>query len=76
MGNLFSPKVTVPAPPAPTPPPTMPDPFGPASQDAARKAQAAAIGSGGRSSTILSTAASRAAGTVAGGYGSAKLGAS
>ena len=98
MSSIFGkPSVNVvqaaptPAPPAPTPsaPVTMPDLFGPASLQAARKATADAA-AGGRSSTILTTAASRAAlgtiagksgftGTVttppaAGAYGSAKLG--
>lgn len=67
--------VNIPPAPTPTPPPTMPDPFSPASMEAARNAQAAAL-QGGRSSTILTTAASRASGTIAGGaYGGAKLGA-
>lgn len=60
-----------------TPPPTMPDPFGPASAEAAKLA-AAKMSQGGRSSTILSNTASRSAQTFAGGsggvYGSTKLG--
>jgi hypothetical protein len=47
---------TIPPPPAPLPPPPMPDPYNPAALEAA-KAQAALRA--GRSSTILSTAASR-----------------
>ena len=60
-------------PPTPIPPPTMPDPFGPAAREAVRKAQAGMAG--GRSSTILTTAASRAGGTLAGSaFSGTKLG--
>jgi hypothetical protein len=72
---VVQPPPPTPAAPTPTPPPTMPDPFSPASQEAARKQQAQAT-QGGRSSTILTTAGSRASGTIAGGYGGTKLGAS
>jgi hypothetical protein len=55
----------------------MPDPFGPASAEAAKLA-AAKMSQGGRSSTILSNTASRSSQTFAGGsggvYGSTKLG--
>lgn len=59
---------------APTPPPpqTMPDPMSPATLEARRKAMQDANASG-RSSTILTTAASRANNTLAGG-GTTKLG--
>jgi hypothetical protein len=43
----------------------MPDPFGPAQLEARRKAMATAQ-QGGRNSTILTTQASRAGGTLAG----------
>jgi hypothetical protein len=68
------------APTAPTPiaPPTMADPFSPATLEAQRKIQNAAL-QGGRTSTILTTRASRATGNSGGtiaGAGAAKLGAS
>jgi hypothetical protein len=62
MTNLFK---SPPPAPAPIPPPTMPDPFGPAQLEARRKAMATAQ-QGGRNSTILTTQASRAGGTLAG----------
>jgi hypothetical protein len=49
MGNLFSPKAAEPKPVA-----TMPDPDGPAAQEARRRKQAEIMGRAGRSSTILS----------------------
>jgi hypothetical protein len=55
---------TIPPPPAPLPPPPMPDPYNPAALEAA-KAQAALRA--GRSSTILSTAASRSGQAAASG---------
>lgn len=61
--------------PTPTPPPTMPDPFDPAGLAAQQKAREAAMNAAGRSSTILTTAASRAPQTIAGAVGSSKLGA-
>lgn len=76
MSGLFkSPApAAAPAPPTPAPPPTMPDPFAPAALEARRLQMQRAAGSAGRSSTILSTAASR--GTLAaGGAGASKLGA-
>ena len=59
--------------PLPPPPQTMPDPMSPATMEARRKAIQDA-NAGGRSSTILTTAASRAGGTIAGGAGATKLG--
>jgi len=47
-----------------TPPPPMPDPFSPASVEAARQTAIAAAGRSGRSGSILTTAASRS--TIAG----------
>ena len=67
MSSLFKPPtINIPPPPAPLPPPPMPDPFNPATMEAA-KAQAAARA--GRSSTILTTAANRAAPTATGSTG-------
>jgi hypothetical protein len=60
MSSLF--KQDVPKPP---PPQTMPDPMSPATLEARRKAIADTL-RGGRQSTILTTAASRAGGTLAG----------
>ena len=61
--NMFK----MPSPPAPIPPPPMPDPYGPAANEASNIAIQKAM-TGGRSSTILTTAASRAgAGTIAAG---------
>jgi hypothetical protein len=65
-----------PPPPAPTPipPPTMPDPFSPAQREAQRKAMSQAM-VGGRNSAILTTTASRAGQTLAGGaYQATKTG--
>lgn len=57
--------------PTPAPPPPMPDPFSPAALEARRAAMAKGA-MGGRSSTILTSAA---ANTLAGGaYGGTKLG--
>ena len=72
MTQMFS-KAPPPPPPAPsaatiTPPPTMPDPFSPSAMEAKRQA-IAATNVGGRQSTILTTAASRAGGTLAGSTG-------
>lgn len=57
--------------PTPTPPAPLPDPFGPASNEASRRAAVNAMGRNGRSSTVLTTAASRAGNTIAGGGGKA-----
>ncbi len=57
--------------PKPTPPPRMPDPFSPESLEAKRRTMADAA-MGGRAASTLTTAGSRAAGTIA---GSTKLGA-
>ncbi len=67
MSNLFkAPTVNIPAP-TPVAPPPMPDPYSPAAMEAA-KTQAAERA--GRSSTILTTAASRGAtSAIAGGLG-------
>jgi hypothetical protein len=69
LSHLFGGSTPLPTPPAVTPPPPMPDPFGPASQEAARQAAAKAA-VGGRSSTVLTTAANRGRATFAGGAGS------
>lgn len=53
--------------PTPTPPAPMPDPWGPAANAAARKAALGAKNMGGRGATELTTAASRAGNTIAGG---------
>jgi hypothetical protein len=75
--NLFTP--SIPAAPTPPPPPTMPDPNS-ANVLAAKRQAIAQAQSGGRSSTILTTAGSRpsgAASTLAGGaYSSTKTGSS
>jgi hypothetical protein len=47
--------------PTPTPPPTMPDPWGPAAREAARRA-GAGMAKGGRSSTVLTRTAAQAPG--------------
>lgn len=80
MTNMFK-APQAPAPPTPIPPPTMPDPLSPDALEARRTAMAKAA-QGGRSSTILTNAASRAGSTIAGqvggaggAYGSAKTGA-
>lgn len=66
MSSMFSPKA-----PTPTPPPPLPDASGPSAMDAARKARAALMNGGGRSSTVLTGGA----GTIGGGdYGGTKLG--
>jgi hypothetical protein len=67
MSNMFR-APTPPPTPTPLPPPTMPDPFGAASLEASRTAMAKAS-QGGRSSTILTTANSRGANTIAAGGG-------
>lgn len=64
MSNLFS-KPATPAMPTPAPPPTMPDPLSPAVREAQKRALDNTT-KGGRSSTVLTTAASRAATTIAG----------
>lgn len=74
--NLFSQKTPAPvAAPTPTPPPTMPDPMSPATLEARRRSMAD-TNTGGRQSTILSTAGSRAgaSSTLAGSYGATKAG--
>lgn len=73
--NLFSGPAAPDAPPAPvvTPPPTLPDPMSPDAL-AAKRAAIAKAGMAGRSATTLTTAASRAGGTLAGSAGGQKLG--
>lgn len=66
MTGLFGSTPSIPAPPPVQAPPPMPDPNGPAAQEAARVAATKAM-AGGRSATVLTTAANRARGTVAGG---------
>lgn len=71
MSGLFGSKTVVQAPTTPTPPPNMPDPASPEVLEARRKAMATV---GGRQSTILSTASSRAGDTLAGSAGARTLG--
>lgn len=63
MSGLF--KISTPSTPTVTSPTTMPDQYSATSQEASRKATAQAS-QYGRSSTILTTAASRAGSTLAG----------
>lgn len=67
MSHIFGGPAAQPTPvtPTPTPPPPMPDPLAPAVREAQRVATAKAT-QGGRSSTILTTNASRSRGTIAG----------
>lgn len=74
MTSVFGKPPPAPTPPTPTPPPSMPDPNSPENLAAAQTAQMRAQSRAGRSSTILTTAASRslagqavAAGTKLGG---------
>lgn len=67
MSGLFGSSPTIMPAPTPTPPPPMPDPFGPAGNEAARMAATNAAARTGRNATILTTAASRAGNTIAGG---------
>lgn len=78
MSSLFkAPTINIPPPPAPTAPPPMPDPFSPAAAEAAKASAAARAG---RSSTMLTRAATgtSAPRTIAGGgsvpYSGATLG--
>jgi hypothetical protein len=75
MSHMFSQAAPTPQMPAIIPPPTMPDPFSPASMEAQRLAEQKA-NAGGRSSTILTTAATRPRqpATLAGSYAASKLG--
>ena len=75
MSQMFSKAQPTPTIPDPTPPPTMPDPNSPATLEARRKAIADAS-TGGRTATILTTAASRSGGTLAGSYAGNKMGSS
>lgn len=74
--NLFSGPASPTPPPAPVaaPPPTMPDAMSPDALAARRQAIAKA-NMAGRSSTTLTSAATRAGGTLAGSAGGQKLGA-
>ena len=72
--NLFGGTPAPPPTPVITPPPVMPVPNSPASIAAGNQAAAQAA-AGGRNSTVLTSAPSRAGGTLAGSaYSGAKLG--
>lgn len=76
MGNPFA-SDDRPAPaaaPLPTPPPTMPDPQSPDAMAAKRRSMQDVMGRAGRSSTILSTALTRAGGLDKTGAGTSYLG--
>lgn len=67
--NMFTPKAPTPAPPA-----RMPDPFDPAIIEAKRRQASERLATGGRASTILSTASDRPAGSGFDSYSATKTG--